>query len=90
VALWWAVTPSAPPIAPDDAAPSASASVAAAAAAPPPPQALQLAQGAQGAVPMGSARGAPSPSARALGPAFQERMRKLQEGMDPKAAGRHP
>jgi len=85
VALWWAVTPSAQPIAPD-AAPGASASVAVAAAAPPLP--AQAAQPGQGAIPMGSAR--PSPSGMHINPALEERMRKLHEGLDPRGAGKHP
>jgi hypothetical protein len=77
-ALWWAVTPSALPIAPADDAPSASASVAAAPpAAPPPPQAAQ-----QVAMPMGAAR--PVASGIKMDPRIEERMRKLHE------AGRHP
>jgi Spy/CpxP family protein refolding chaperone len=87
VALWWAVTPSAPPIVADAAASavasaSAAAPVAVAAAAPP------HQAGAGSPMPMGSGR--PMPSGMHLNPAIEDRMRKLHEGMDPRGPGRHP
>jgi hypothetical protein len=86
VALWWAVTPSAPPIGPDvEGAPSASADTVAVAAAAPPARAPQP---IQTAMPMGGAR--PVPSGVHMDPRLEERMRKLHEGMDLKGTGKHP
>jgi hypothetical protein len=81
VALWWAVTPSALPIAPAEDAASASASVAPPPATPPP-------QAAHAAIPAGGPRAAPS--GMKLDPKIEERMRKLHEGMVPGGPGRHP
>ncbi len=78
VALWWAVTPSSLPIAPDDTAASASASAAPAPTAP----ALLPAQAvpAQAAAPMGSGRPMPSGGVH-VSPAVEERLRKMHEGL---------
>jgi hypothetical protein len=86
VALWWAVTPSAPPIVADVAA-SATASaapVAVAAAAPP----RQMPPTAMPGMPMGSAR--PAPSGVHLNPAVEDRMRKMHQGLAPGGPGQHP
>jgi hypothetical protein len=95
VALWWAVTPSAPAITADDTA--ASASVAIAAAAPPAPAAPTAPAAAHLAQPMNAAANpAPVPSGipsgmHRLNPAIEERLKKAHQGMAPPGgAGAHP
>jgi hypothetical protein len=89
VALWWAVTPSAPTIVAD----SDSASASVAAAAPTAPTASVAARGpapqpqGQVALPLGSAR--PAGSGMRLNPAIEERLRKAHEGMGA-GGGKHP
>jgi hypothetical protein len=87
VALWWAVTPSAPTIVADT-ADTPSATVAAAGSAPPaavpgraPAPQPQL------ALPAGMASVRPAASGMRLNPAIEERLRKAHEGM---GGGNHP
>ena len=78
VGLWWAVTPSAPPISADTAA-SASApapSVAMTAANAPPPHAMPS--------------GHPPAGAAQANPALEERMRKLREQVNMRNPAGHP
>jgi hypothetical protein len=84
VGLWWAVTPSAPPISADTAAsasaPAPSVAITAAPAAPPTHAALNPAPSASGHPAMGAAQPVPD---------LQERMRKMKDQINMKNAGGH-
>ncbi|HEY3819039.1 MAG TPA: hypothetical protein VGL81_17840 [Polyangiaceae bacterium] len=89
VALWWAVSPSAPPVTGDETTPAASVSAVAPVAAAPAPRPPQGAQAAQAAMATASAHAGP-PGSLHLNPAIEDRLRKMHEGVAPGAPPRHP